>query len=49
MDRKTAKMIRLVSEKTGKSYRNMKKFFYTLSKKEKYQMRNEMRRFLQDG
>ena len=51
MDRRTAKMIRIVSEKTNKHHKSMKRFFYSLSRKEKHQMREEMKRFIlqQDG
>ena len=51
MDRRTAKMIRFVAGKTNKHYRSMKKFFHSLSRKQKYQMREEMKRFIsqQDG
>ncbi len=46
MDRRTARNIRQVAKSTGKSQKSMKKFFNSLSQREKHQMRREMERFI---
>ncbi len=43
MDRRTAKLIRLVAKTTGAPYRGLKKAFYGLSQKDKSKARIEMK------
>lgn len=46
MNRRTAKMIKVLSEKTGKTEKSLKREYYKLSDKDRFKMKKEMEQAL---